>query len=85
MITQHRNICKFVPEGRGNDLNATQFIYESQISPEGREFLAQGEMLILVAEGSGTLTLDGEIRRITRGNLFFVSSGQPFRIDNAEG
>lgn len=85
MITQHRNICKFVPEVRGKDLNATQFIYESQISPEGREFSAKGEMLILVAEGSGTLTLDGEIRRITRGNLFFVFSGQTFRIENVEG
>lgn len=82
MTANHRNICKFVPEKREKEINTTLFVYESQIPSCGSSISAGEEMLILVAEGVGTLTLDGEIHTLVTGQMFFVFRGETFRVEN---
>ena len=80
-----QNICKFIPEGTGETLSATNFIYETVVPQSNIEVTKLTYTVHLVVDGEGFYRCGELCWKLSSGMLFFGFAGVPFVIDNTGG
>ena len=73
-----QNICKYITANRGNELDVSWFVLETDAKTSYKPHKLGRNQLILVSEGSGVFEFDKESVPFSIGSLIFGFSGETF-------
>ena len=77
-----KNICKFPAPTLSESLHISKFVKETMPEVMSQPSLLDSHRMILITQGEGKLSFDGEQMDVTRGNLVFGFEGEQFFVSD---